>query len=168
MRLVFSAFILGTLVLLLCLPGLRCAIGRRNILCGALLVFCNVVAAWAPLDKWNSQVLALLVSGVAIVLLVWLVGWKRVEFALRAGFNPGTGRDVVRYLLPLMLVELVVLCIGTGRTAGAGIPLISTDNAWADRRACLSRGAIGAARSGFYGPGVGAGGGAGGAPWPAR
>ena len=47
-----------------------------------------------------------------------LATWKREEFGLRLTFNPGTGRDVFRFLLPLVLVELVVLwaLVPGGRT----------------------------------------------------
>lgn len=94
---------------MLCLPGLLKAAGRRYVLWGALFVFSIILAAWAPLSKWTSQVLSLLVSSVVIALLMALATWKREEFELRLTFNPGTGRDVLRFLLPLVLVELVVL-----------------------------------------------------------
>ena len=106
------------LCLLLCLPGLLKAAGRRYVLWGALFVFSIILAAWAPLSKWTSQVLSLLVSSVVIALLMALATWKREEFGLRLTFNPGTGRDVLRFLLPLVLVELVVLwaLVPSGRT----------------------------------------------------
>lgn len=115
----YTACALGLLCLLLCLPGLLRAASRRYVLWGALLVFSIILAAWAPLDKWASQALSLLVSLVAVALLMALAGWKRQEFGLRLTFNPGTGRDVLRFLLPLMLVELVVLwaLVPGGRTA---------------------------------------------------
>ena len=103
---------------MLCLPGLLKAAGRRYVLLGALFVFSIILAAWAPLSKWTSQVLSLLVSSVVIALLMALATWKREEFGLRLTFNPGTGRDVLRFLLPLVLVELVVLwaLVPSGRT----------------------------------------------------
>lgn len=126
MRALYSAGALALVCLLLGLPGLRR--GRPWLyLAGAVLfVFALALATltdlasllpWLPPvpghshwhDAWHQQLLELLVSGVAIALLVGRGGWRREELGLRLRFEPGTGRDVRRFLLPLLLAEVGVL-----------------------------------------------------------
>ncbi len=59
--------------------------------------------------NWTGKVLELVVSIIAILLLMGLDGWKREELGLKLSFNPGTGKDVLRFLLPVLLLETVIL-----------------------------------------------------------
>lgn len=38
-----------------------------------------------------------------------IAGWQREEFGLTVSFFPGTGKDVLRFLVPVLLLEVLVL-----------------------------------------------------------
>jgi hypothetical protein len=57
--------------------------------------------------NWTRKALELLVSVIAISLLMRFDGWRREAFGLRLTFNSGTGQDVLRFLVPVLLFELV-------------------------------------------------------------
>jgi uncharacterized protein len=59
--------------------------------------------------NWTGKILELVTSLLAIALLVGLDKWKLEEFGLRWSFNSGTGRDVLRFLVPVLMVELIAL-----------------------------------------------------------
>jgi len=116
----FTAAALGLVCLLLCLPGLRSARSRRYAGLGVLFVVVLTTSTdlprvldWIPRIpgqyNWTGKVLELIVSAVAISLLCSLDNWKREEFGLTLAFNKDTGRDVLRFLVPVMVVEAVVL-----------------------------------------------------------
>lgn len=126
MRASYSAGALALVCLLLGLPGLRRG-SRWQYLAGAVLfVFCLALATlsdmasllpWLPVvpgkshwhDAWHQQLLELVVSVAAIAWLMGLGGWRREAFGLRLRFEPGTGQEVRRFLLPLLLAEVGVL-----------------------------------------------------------
>ncbi|MDQ2770604.1 MAG: CPBP family intramembrane metalloprotease [Bacteroidota bacterium] len=118
----YTGLALGSFCLLLGLPGLFKTASRRYVLGGALTVGATMLAGLAPLPAalpglpriavqgyWPNLLLTLLVSLGALALLLGPRGWRREEFGLRLGFNPGTGRDVRRWLLPLLVVEVGIL-----------------------------------------------------------
>ena len=129
----YIALLLALICLLLGLPALLRTGGRRYVLGGALLIFAFMMAALAVPHKlfaglpppvsggnnWTGALLILLVGATAVGLLTRRAGWKREEFGLRRRLNSGTGSDVARYLLPLLVVELGVLwlLIPGGRTS---------------------------------------------------
>lgn len=113
------AFARGLLYGLLCLPALGRAGGRRYLLAGGLLAVAfspyGLTVLWHLLTRqsaaptylnWTGQGLLVLVSLAAMTLLVSQAGWSWAEFGFRLSFKPGTGRAVLRYLLPLLLLEL--------------------------------------------------------------
>lgn len=120
---VLSAFLRSALCLLLCLPGRPRLTSRRYLLGGAL-----VAATFSPYAltrllhaalgqpdvlpsplNWTGQLLLLLVSLLLMAVLVGTARWSWVEFGMQLRFRPGTGRDLARYLLPLLLAEAVAL-----------------------------------------------------------
>ena len=116
----FTAAALSLGCLLLCLPGLRKASSRRYVGFSVLFVMALTTSTdlhrvfhWIPRIpghyNWTGKVLELFVSVVAIALLMSLDNWKREEFGLTLAFNRGTGRDVLRFLVPVLLVESVAL-----------------------------------------------------------
>lgn len=127
---ILNALALGLVWLLLCLPGLRRAHGRRYVLWGALVVAALQLAVFSWLERvfswlptfsgnglwqryWLNELLVILVGTGAIALLTGLGGWRREEFGLRLRFDPGTGRAVRRLLLPLLAAEAVILWLLT-------------------------------------------------------
>ncbi len=126
MREILTALALALVCVLLCLPGLLKAASRRYATWATLVFFVSSLAMMSSLERvfpwlptlpgsgsWHkyglNALLELLVSVGAIALLMGFGGWKREEFGLRLRFNPGTGRDVRRLLLPLLLLEMAVL-----------------------------------------------------------
>lgn len=59
--------------------------------------------------NWTGKLLELLVSVVAISLLILLGGWRAKEFGVTFSFARGTGKDVLRFLVPVLLLETLVL-----------------------------------------------------------
>lgn len=113
---------LGLTGLLLNLPALRQPAGRLYVLGGALLVGLTMwgglatlprLLPWLPLvsgeDYWLNILLTLLVALAALALLLGPGRWPRAEFGLQLATHPGTGRDVRRWLLPLLALEAVLL-----------------------------------------------------------
>ncbi|MGI4884761.1 MAG: CPBP family intramembrane glutamic endopeptidase [Janthinobacterium lividum] len=122
MEALYTGLALGLVSLLLGLPGLLKAASWRYVTGGALLVGATMLAGLAPLprawpwiplvsghDYWPNILLTLLVSVVAVVLLTSTGGWRREEFGLCLRFNPGAGRDALRWLLPLLVAEVGIL-----------------------------------------------------------
>lgn len=120
MGVIFTAAVLSVVCLVLSLPALGKAARRGYAILSALFVF--VLATSTDLRRvipaipdipgrynWTGKLLELLVSVIAISLLMGIGGWKRQEFGIRFSFNPGTGRDVWRFLVPVLLLETVVL-----------------------------------------------------------
>jgi uncharacterized protein len=116
----FTAAALSLACLLLCLPALRNASSRRYVGFSVLFVMALTTATdlrrvfhWIPRIpgqyNWTGKVLELIVSVVGIALLLSLDNWKREEFGLTLTFNKGTGRDVLRFLIPVLVVESVAL-----------------------------------------------------------
>jgi uncharacterized protein len=116
----FTAAALSLACVLLCLPALRKASSRRYV--GFSVLFVMALTTSTDLRRvfhwihripgqynWTGKVLELIVSIVAIALLLSLDNWKREEFGLTLAFNNGTGRDVLRFLIPVLLVESVAL-----------------------------------------------------------
>ena len=115
-----TAAALSLICLLLCLRALGHASRRRYALLSVLFVF--VLTASTDAGKllpanlrfpghynWTGKLLELITSLLAIALLSGLDKWKREDFGLRWSFDSGTGRDVLRFLLPVMFVELIAL-----------------------------------------------------------
>lgn len=103
------------------LPGLLKTASRRYVLGGPSSLGPPCWPGLAPLPPalpelpliagqgyWPNLLLMLLVMG-ALALLLGSGDWRREEFGLRLGFNPGTGWDVRRWLLPLLAVEAGIL-----------------------------------------------------------
>jgi uncharacterized protein len=119
LNIVFTAGALTAVYLLLCLPGLVKSRARHIILGGALFLFvltsidCRGLFPWMPElpfhYNWTGKFVELLVCLVALAVLIRLCGWNRQEFGLSLSFNPGTGKDLVRLVLPILLLELVAL-----------------------------------------------------------
>jgi len=120
MGVILTAAALGLICLLLTLPALGKANRRRYALWGALFVFVlttstdlrKIVPAIPDIPgryNWTGKVLELMVSAIAIALLVRFDGWRPQELGLKLSFAPGTGRDVLRFLVPVLLLETVVL-----------------------------------------------------------
>ena len=116
-----TAVVLGAICLLLCSPGLKTRSGRRYVLLGVLFVTVLTtstalprVLRWIPKIpghfNWTGKVLELFVSLVAIALLIGFGKWRREEFGLRLSFNADTGKDILRLLFPILLLETVALC----------------------------------------------------------
>ncbi len=116
----FTAAALSLACLLLCLPALRRAPSRRYAGFSVLFVMALTTSTdlrrvfhWIPRIpghyNWTGKLLELIVSVVAIALLLSLDNWKREEFGLTFAFNKGTGRDVLRFLVPALLAEAVAL-----------------------------------------------------------
>jgi len=116
----FTAAALSLVCLLLCLPALRKAPSRKYVGFSVLFVMTLTTSTdlprvfhWIPRIpghyNWTGKVLELIVSVVAIALLLSFDNWKREEFGLTLAFNKGTGRDVLRFLIPVLLVESVAL-----------------------------------------------------------
>lgn len=116
----FTAAALSLICLLLCLPGLRVAPARRYI--GASILFVFVLTTVTDLRhlfpslprlgdqyNWTGKLLELAVDLVALALLLGPARWSGAELGLRWHSTPGTGRDCLRVLLPLIGVELLVL-----------------------------------------------------------
>ena len=116
----FTAAALSLLWLLFCLLGLRAASARRYI--GASVLFVFVLTTATDLRhlfpsiprlgtqyNWTGKALELGVDLLALALLLGPARWSRAELGLRWRSAPGTGRDCLRVLLPLIGAELVVL-----------------------------------------------------------
>ncbi|AMR26224.1 hypothetical protein A0257_03360 [Hymenobacter psoromatis] len=58
---------------------------------------------------WPNIFLTLLVSLIALGLLLRVGNWQRAEFGLQLRTNAGTGRDVWRWLMPLLVLETGLL-----------------------------------------------------------
>jgi hypothetical protein len=117
---ILTAATLSLVCLLLCLPALAKASQRRYALSGILFVLILTISTDLrkvfPLIprlpghyNWVGKTFELITSLIAIALLMRFDGWKREEFGLRLSFNPGTGRDVVRFLLPYVFIEIIAL-----------------------------------------------------------
>lgn len=124
MDVLYLACLRGLLYCLLCGPALGRAASRRYLLAGGLLaaafspygltVLLHLITRQAALPtylNWTGQGLLVLVSLAAMGLLVSYAGWSRAVFGLRLAWQPGTGRDVRRYLLPLLGLELAGLAV---------------------------------------------------------
>ena len=115
-----TAIALGLVCLVLCAKGLARGPARGHVLLAALFVtFLTAstplprVVGWLPrfpgTYNWTGKLLELAVGLVAAALLVGHGNWSRRELGLTSSFKPGTGRDILRYLVPVLLVEIVVL-----------------------------------------------------------
>src|SRR5208283_242301 len=115
-----TAAALSLACLLLCLPALRKAPSRRYVGFSVLFVMALTTSTDLPRVfhwilripgqyNWTGKGLELIVSVVTIPFLISLDGWKREEFGLTLAFNKGTGRDVLRFLMPVLVVEAVAL-----------------------------------------------------------
>jgi len=120
MGVLFTALALSAVCLLLSLPGLLRSSRRRYAFCAVLFVFVLTTSTdlrrifrWIPeipgRYNWTGKLLELLVSAIAIFLLMRFDGWTREEFGLRFRFNSGTTKDVLLFLVPVLLIELIVL-----------------------------------------------------------
>ena len=120
MEVLFTALALSAVCLLLSLPGLMNTSRRRYVFCAILFVFVLTISTdlrhifrWIPKISghynWTGKALELLVSVIAIALLIRFDGWRREAFGLRLAFNSGTGKDVLRFLVPVLLFEVVAL-----------------------------------------------------------
>jgi uncharacterized protein len=118
----FTALVLSLICLLLTSPALGKAAHRLYAILSNLFVL--VLTASTDLRKifpilpelpgrynWTGKILELLVSVIAISLLMRIEGWHREEFGLKLSFAPGTGKDVLRFLLPVLLLETLVLYV---------------------------------------------------------
>lgn len=138
MNTLYTSLSLGLSGLLLSLPGLGQATKRRYLLGGALFIAADMWAGLATLprllpmlplvagqDYWLSILLTLLVSLVALVVLLGRGTWQLADFGLRWRINPGTGRAVLRWLLPLLVLEagLLWLLIPGGHSS-VGLQLV--------------------------------------------
>ncbi len=115
-----TAAALGAMCLLLCLPGLKTRRGRSYVLLSVLFVTMLTTSTdlrrvfpWIPRIpgqyNWTGKLLELCVSLVVLALLIRFRGWRREEFGLRLSFNAGTGIDVLRFLVPILLLETIAL-----------------------------------------------------------
>jgi uncharacterized protein len=115
-----TAAALSLACVLLCSPSLRQASRARYAIWGTLFVLFLAISTdlrhvfpFIPRIpghyNWTGKLLELFVSVIAVFLLIYMDGWKREELGLTLSFNPGTGRDVLRFLLPIILLETVVL-----------------------------------------------------------
>lgn len=120
MGVLFTALALSAVCLFLSLPSLLHASRRRYVFCAVLFVFVLTTSTdlrhifrWIPeipgRYNWTGKVLELLVSFIAIGLLMRFDGWIGEEFGLRLKFNPGTSKDVLLFLVPVLLFESVAL-----------------------------------------------------------
>ena len=120
MGVLFTAAALSLACLVLCLPAL--AKPSRLFYALAAVLFVFVLTTSTDLRKvfplipeipghynWTGKALELISSLIAIALLVRLDKWKLEEFGLRLSFNSGTGKDVARFLVPVLLAEIVAL-----------------------------------------------------------
>ena len=115
----FTGAVLTAIYLLLCLRGLAKAGSRSPILGGALFLFVLTTIdsrglfPWIPELhlhwNWTGKFIELLVCLVALFWLIGLHGWKREDLGLSLSFNPGTGKDVLRFVGPLLLLEVIAL-----------------------------------------------------------
>ncbi len=120
MGVIATAALLSLITLVLCLSGLRARSSRLYVLLSVLFVFVYTTStdlrrifSWIP-DipghyNWTGKVLELLVCLITIALLIRVGGWDRRELGLTSAFNPGTGSDVLRLLVPILVVETVAL-----------------------------------------------------------
>jgi membrane protease YdiL (CAAX protease family) len=120
MGVLFTAAALSLACLLLCLPALRKTSSRRYV--GFSVLFVMALTTSTDLRRvfhripripgqynWTGKVLELIVCTVAMALLLSLDNWKREELGLTLRFNKGTGRDVLLFLVPVLIVESVAL-----------------------------------------------------------
>jgi uncharacterized protein len=116
----FTAAALGLACFLLCVPALGAPERRRYALWGVLFVILlttstdlrrvfPIIPRIPGHYNWTGKLLELLIRLFAMAILVRFGGWSRQELGLRLGFNTGAGRDIVRFLLPVLLVEIAVL-----------------------------------------------------------
>lgn len=120
MNALYTGLSLGLSGLLPGLPALRQTASRRYLLAGALLIGSTMWVGLATLPPlllglaasesyWPNIFLTLLVSLVALALLLGVGNWQRAEFGLQLRANAGTGRDVLRWLVPLLVLETGLL-----------------------------------------------------------
>jgi membrane protease YdiL (CAAX protease family) len=126
-----TAAAFGLICFLLCLPAFRQARTRRYAL-GSIAFVVGVLIAtdlrhllkWIPRIpgsyNWTGKLFELLFSAAVLWLLIRFDGWRRQEFGLTLSFNPGTGRDVLRFVVPFLLLEIAVLWF----LVPAGIPTL--------------------------------------------
>lgn len=120
MGVVLTAAALSLVCLILCVPALMQRSRAVYALWSVFFVF--VLTTSTDLRRvfpiipripghfnWTGKILELVTSLIAIALLAGLGKWKLEEFGLRWFFNSGTGRDVLRFLVPVLMVELVAL-----------------------------------------------------------
>ena len=122
MNALYTGISLGLSGLVPALPSLWRPTRRWHLLGGAVFVGATMWAGlatwprwlpWLPLvagnDVWLNILLTLLISLVALAGLLAVGHWQRAEFGLRLRPYPGTGREVVRWLLPLLGLEVALL-----------------------------------------------------------
>jgi membrane protease YdiL (CAAX protease family) len=120
MGVILTAAALSLTCLLLCLPAFRARERRGCAIWGVVFVFVltlstdlrDIFPGIPRLPEhynWTGKFFECLVDILAIFILLRVAGWSREELGLRMSFRAGTGRDVLRLLVPIILVETVVL-----------------------------------------------------------
>jgi uncharacterized protein len=133
MSVILTAAALSFVCLALCIPALTRCGPRRYALWAVLFVLVlttstdlrrlvPLLPAFPGRYNWTGKLFELIASLIALALLIGLGKWKREEFGLRRAFNAGTGRDIVRFLLPVLLIEFVALWF----LVPAGVPSIES------------------------------------------
>ena len=110
---------LALVYLILCLPGVVRSSSRLTVIGGALfLLLLNSgddrrIFWWLPQLplhwNWPGKLFELLLCIITLSLLIRFWGWNREQFGLKLSFLPGTAKAVIRFVFPLLLVELVAL-----------------------------------------------------------
>jgi membrane protease YdiL (CAAX protease family) len=120
MGVLYTSAALGLVCLILSLPALGKP-GRRlyAVLAALFMLVLNTatdlrkifpaIPAFPGRYNWTGKLLEFLVGIVAILLLTGVAGWQKEEFGLKFSFASGTGRDVLRFLVPLLLFDTIVL-----------------------------------------------------------
>jgi membrane protease YdiL (CAAX protease family) len=115
-----TAGALSLICFVLCLPGLRAASTRPFVFLSIFFLFVYTTATDLRTIfpripdipghyNWTGKVLELVVCLSAVAILIGAAGWDRRELGLTTSFNPRTGKDVLRFLIPVLVFETIAL-----------------------------------------------------------
>jgi membrane protease YdiL (CAAX protease family) len=115
-----TAATLGLACVSLCLPAFRERARAKYAAAAAIYLFVDQWVVGLPVSRavpfldqfhwnWGGKALEWTVALVAVALLVSPLKWQRAELGFRAELERGTGKDILRFVGPLLLLEVVAL-----------------------------------------------------------